>query len=264
MKYQVDHDVHIHSFYSLCSNDKEQMPTDILRHAKENNLKYICLTDHYWDEKVEGPSNWYSFQDTAHIEKALPLPKDDQVKFYFGCETDLREDLTLGVSKEALDRLDFIIIPTTHLHMKGFTIKENATFEEHARAFVKRMDAVLDMDLPFSKIGIAHLTTRLGSPDAKNPEDYLKFVSDEEFHRLFKKAKEKGVGIELNYFDCFRFEEFSLHVFKIAKEEGCKFYLGSDAHHPKDFANTIPVFERFVELLQLTEDDKFIPSTVKL
>ena len=47
-------------------------------------------------------------------------------------------------------------------------------------------------------------------------------------------------------------------IYRLAKEEGCKFYLASDAHHP-DQLDIIP--ERapaVVEALGLTEDDQFI------
>ena len=51
--------------------------------------------------------------------------------------------------------------------------------------------------------------------------------------RLFAKAAQHGVGIELNSSDMnFLNEEESvvLRPCKIIKRCGCKFYLGSDAH----------------------------------
>ena len=52
MRYVVDHDFHIHSQLSICSNDPEQTKERILAYAKECQLKTICITDHYWDEAV--------------------------------------------------------------------------------------------------------------------------------------------------------------------------------------------------------------------
>jgi histidinol phosphatase-like PHP family hydrolase len=49
-----------------------------------------------------------------------------------------------------------------------------------------------------------------------------------------------------------------LRIFKIAKSCGCKFYLGSDAHHPEAFEKTTEIFERAITMLDLTENDKFI------
>ena len=67
------------------------------------------------------------------------------------------------------------------------------------------------------------------------------------------------MGIELNSDDArLRAGESLLRPYKIAKEQGCKFYLGSDAHSPKSLDEAIGFFEKFVDLLDLKESDKFI------
>ena len=53
-------------------------------------------------------------------------------------------------------------------------------------------------------------------------------------------------------------KDIILKPFKIAKECGCKFYFGSDAHHPERLSESIEKFQRAVEELNLTEEDKFI------
>lgn len=262
MKYKVDHDYHIHSRLSLCSNDPEQSTENILKYAKENGFKKICLTDHFWDERIECGSPWYAKQGFSHICAALPLPQSEGVEFIFGAETELDSQMRLGVSKERLREFDFLIIPTTHLHMNGFVIsnEDGATPEGRAKMWMSRLATVLDMDLPFTKIGIAHLACGL---IAKTRADYLKvlqLLSEEELYRVFAKAKRVGVGIELNSADMKYTDEernIVLRPFRIAKDAGCKFYLGSDSHHPKDFIGVKEIFERAVLDLCLTENDKF-------
>ncbi len=158
MKYIVDNDLHIHSKFSSCSNDEAQTTERMLQYAKENGLKTICVTDHFWDEKVPGASAWYSPQNHENLSKSLPLPKD--------------EDLI----------------------------------------------------------------------------------------RLFKKAASVGVGIEPNSSDMDFADEDAdiiLRPLKMAKECGCKFYLGSDARHPDKFKRSKQIFERAVDLLELEENYKF-------
>ena len=46
-------------------------------------------------------------------------------------------------------------------------------------------------------------------------------------------------------------------VREIAKECGCKFYLGSDAHHPEKLDLDITMFQRAIDYLGLEEKDKF-------
>ena len=148
MRFVYDHDMHIHSWISDCSQDPEQTPERILAYAKENGLKTICLTDHYWDSAVPGAADWYEFQNFAWINRANPLPQAEGVHFLFGCETELSKEMTLGISKESFDLFGFVIIPTTHLHMRGFTISEEdaSTLEGRIKVWLSRLDGLLDMD----------------------------------------------------------------------------------------------------------------------
>jgi len=263
MKYTVDNDLHIHSYLSSCSRDPEQTNERILSYARENGLKTICLTNHFWDEAVEGASKWYSTQGYEHISAAKPLPREDGIRFLFGCETEVDKHLTLGLSREKFDLFDFIIIPTTHFQMKDYTSfeEEISTPRNRAGLWVKRFDAVLDMDLPFHKVGLAHLTCSLIAPKREEYLEVLRLIPDDEMERLFDKASRLGVGIELNSSDMdFSDDEADtvLKMYRIAKKCGCRFYLGSDAHHPKELDRAKAIFERAVDLLQLTEDDKFV------
>ena len=263
MKYKIDNDLHIHSELSLCSCDAEMNAENILKYARKNGLATICITDHFWDSAVDGATPWYAQMNYEYISKILPLPQAEDVRFLFGCETELKLDLTLGISKERMDSFDFIVIPTTHFHMSSFTIPEESTASAELLAgeWIDRLDAVLDMDLPFHKVGIAHLTCVLIAPEREKYLDVLRALPEDEMKRVFTKAAQRGVGIELNADDiCFTDEEADvvLKPYKIAKACGCKFYLGSDAHHPFELEGAPARFERVVDLLELTEDDKFV------
>ncbi len=263
MKYTVDNDLHIHSYLSACSGDAAQTNERILEYAKNCGLKTVCLTNHFWDSAVPGASEWYAPQDFEHISKAKPLPSREGISFLFGCEADMDKDFCLGLSEEKAKEFDFIIVATTHLHMKGFTSYNEDISDANARAktWVKRLDALLDKDLPFEKIGIAHLACKLIAPTREEYLETLSLIPEEEMRRIFKRVAELGMGIELNSSDmAFSDEEevVVLRPFHIAKECGCKFYLGSDAHHPENLEAAIPIFERAVSLLGLTEEDKYI------
>ena len=264
MRYQFDHDYHIHSKLSLCSNDEEQSNERILQYAKDNGLHEICLTDHFWDEKIPGAPEWYKKQNFDHIKQALPLPQSDGVRFLFGAETEFPRYCEVAMARETFDEFDFVIIPTTHLHMKGLTITDadyDALDDTRSRLWVSRMDALLSQDLPFHKIGIAHLACPLF--DKRSREHYLRAldnISTEEMERVFAEAAKLGVGIELNAGDLsFKDgeEDRVLRMFKIAKAQGCKFYCGSDAHHPAELDRAKSIFERALPMLSLSENDRF-------
>ncbi|MBQ6848314.1 MAG: PHP domain-containing protein [Clostridia bacterium] len=271
MKYVLDHDYHIHSSRSLCSGDETWVPERILQQAEESGLTDICLTDHHWDDRVpllDTASNFYRVQNWDHIRTVLPLPQSDKVRFHFGCEIDMDMNYNIGMSKESMDRFEFIIIPTTHMHMIGLTLSESDTsFHRRAKLYVERLDALLDKNLPWHKIGIAHLTCHLiggPRPDFPNHFKILEMISDETFERLFKKAASVGVGIELNTdnlkYTEEQFKNYIIRPYIIAKNMGCKFYFGSDSHRLKEMVPSVErKFKPVVEMLNLTEDDKFRP-----
>ena len=146
--------------------------------------------------------------------------------------------------------------------MVGLTISENdcRTAQGRADIWIKKFETLLNMDLPFHKIGLAHLTCGLIAPERKQYLEVLNLLPDEKLKDLFKKAAKLGVGIELNSGDM-QFSDSEtdtvLRIHRIAKQMGCKFYLGSDAHHPDRLYASKAIFERAIDLLGLTENDKF-------
>ena len=265
MRFQLDHDYHIHSQLSLCSNDPNQNTENILHIAENLGLRQICLADHYWDERVRRKLiDFYEKQNFAHISKALPLPQGESCRFLFGCETDMTKYNTMGIPKSRYDAFDMILIPIDHFHMKGFTIskKDYPSVQGQAKRWIARFDHLMGMDLPFHKLGLAHLATAcMQHPNREKYLQTLDAIPGDELHRLFKKAAQVGCGIELNLSDmdfADHEQESVMRMFHIAKECGCKFYLGSDAHHPNKWDKFIPLYTRAVDILDLKEEDKFV------
>ncbi|MBR6556145.1 MAG: hypothetical protein IKT60_01825 [Clostridia bacterium] len=262
MKFQIDHDLHIHSGLSLCSNDPQQNPEAILNYARSNGLRTVCIADHYWDESIPGASGWYAMQNTAHITAALPLPQAEGIDFLFGCETEWDRFNTLAIGREMMEKLDFIVVPLTHFHMKGYTLfdGQRESAQTLAKAWLDRLDIFLSRDLPFHKMGLAHLTTY--GIDIDSWENYiaaLNCIPQAELERVMRRAAKAGVGIELNACDmkCSDADlEAVLRIYRAAKTAGCKFYLGSDAHHPEEFGGVSAYFALAIDTLGLTEDDK--------
>lgn len=262
MKYQIDHDLHIHSFLSPCSHDPEQSPENILRYGVENGFRHICLTNHLWDTSRKNLYLDPTDQKYSYISSALPLPQADGIEFHFGCETDMDRNFVLGIEKETFDKLDFIIISTTHLQLTGKTIREGATLSERAELYIRRLEKVLDCGFDFNKVGIPHPCSGHASPE--NPfNELFNLIGEESARFVFRRVAESGAGVEINSFD-FNFDNKSaahieaiIRFYGIMRECGCKFYLGSDAHHPDALARAPKSFETAVNELGLTEDEKF-------
>ena len=274
MRYIVNHDLHIHSQLSSCSRDPEQTAARILDYAVQNSFTDICLTDHFWDPAVPGASSWYAKQDYNHVIQSLPLPKAEGVNFHFGCETEMDKHMTLAISDKMIDKFDFVIVPINHFHMRDFTIDEkDLAPERRADTFVAHVMKLLNMDLPFHKMGIAHMcASSIAGTCDESIRDHLgmfDLISDDTFREIFELAAKRGVGIELNIsaevFEKYTPEETEkrFRMFKIAKKCGCKFYLGSDAHHPASFGKSLLRFNGAIDALGLEESDKFDFGSIK-
>lgn len=262
MKFKFDHDFHLHSYLSKCSSDPAQTTEAMLAYAERNGLKKICVTDHMW-ERIPYLDEWYKGQDFAHISKSLPLPRSEKVQFCFGAEIEMDKYFNLSIDPKTIDKLDFLIIPTTHMTHYGCTCEENVSEEGMAQLWFDRLAALLHMDLPWYKIGIAHLTCDLltGRYPLSARGRILRRISRESMRVLFEMIAERGAGFELNFHaDCGENKEENDYIFSIyelAKEAGCKFYLGSDSHFPNDFDFAPENFRAIIDRLGLEESDKF-------
>ena len=264
MKYVVDNDLHIHTNLSPCERDPWQTPARILRYARVTGLKTVCVTDHFWDEDAPGTFDeidWYSYQTYEHISQALPLPQAEGIRFLFGCETELDKDFRLGLTEKRADAFDFIVVPTDHLHLEGITVyPEDSSPSRRQDLYVERLDRVLHMDLPFRKVGLAHLTDALITKDPKDHLDVLDGIGDCVWRELFSRAAKLGAGVELNL-DLMKYAPEDrprvLRPYRIARACGCRFYLGSDAHEIHGLLGAPARFRAVVDALELTEEDKF-------
>lgn len=259
MRYIVDHDMHIHSGLSKCSNDSLQTKERILEYAVQNNFKKVVVTNHFWDSAIKNTHIFYNTQDYEHIAQILPLPQTEGISFEFGCETDMDKEMNIGLHHDKYNNFDFIIVPTTHFHMY---VDKETSVEKRAEIYIRRFERFLESDLPFYKTGIAHLTCpHIASGDWEAHLKVIDLVSDKQYEHLFSGAKEIGCGIELNI-PIFKYSDEDLkrvlRPYIIAKECGCKFYFGSDAHHPNAFESSKKGFEHIVDLLSLKEEDKFL------
>jgi len=258
--YQIDHNFHIHTHLSICSNDPEQEIDNIAKKCIELGYKDICITDHMFDDSFDHNIKFYKNQNFKHILIDLPYKKYDGINIHFGAECDLDKDGILGITKEQIEKCEFLIIPINHFHLTIDPFMKLSD-EERAKKYIERIKQVLNMDLPFKKIGLAHLTCSLIK--SGNFRDHVKIydlISDEELHRIFKKTKEKGLGIEINIhlFSYLENEyESILRIYRIALEEGNKFYLGGDEHHISDFERRYNENKKVVSMLGLKEKDKF-------
>lgn len=262
--FPINHDLHCHTFLSSCSEDENQTPQAMMAHAERCGYDVIAITDHTWDADVPGASGWYRPQDIAHGRQALPLPKSDRVKFLFGCETEFIGGKTLAMTREHMDLYDIVLIPTNHFHMRGFcSPSESLSLAGyHALQYARLRDA-LDLDLPWKKIGLAHLFSYIpeGNGDSAFRNTYL--ALEGAYFELFKRMAEIGVGVELNASDLPKKRlPYIIKIYGAMKAAGCRFYCGSDAHSVPAMDNIGQNLPEIVGALGLEASDRWLPQGV--
>lgn len=278
--FKIDHDLHNHSGLSLCSADPKFSAQHILDHAVEAGYKMIALTNHTWDALIPGATPYYQQQGLDHIKKALPLPSHEGIKFLFGCETEYCGGDKLALHPSHYDDYDIIIVPTNHFSGQiGLVCAEELdTTNDWMYLQIERLEELLKIDLPYERVGIAHL--QWFEADKEHIPSIL--AHEKRYYNVFKEYANRGAGIELNastfkytdpnekeayealnprkkYSQCVSYDKM-LWLFSIAKDAGCKFYVGSDSHTSERLDWPKKYLPRIIKDLGLTENDKFVPA----
>jgi histidinol phosphatase-like PHP family hydrolase len=216
-----------------------------------NNYRLVGVSDHLWPDTRS--IIWPALQE---------LPAADCCKMLAGAEVDMDMNGELLLRPDELNNVDYFILALTHLHLLGCVTdpaKAPLSLQDTADYLKERLNKAFAMDLPFERIGLAHFTT-IPVPKGHTIGECLALFSDEEFKSIFSTVAKLGMGVELNFYPHIYDEatlEQVLRPYRIAKQMGCKFYLGGDAHHPETFCHNRRKFEQIVDLLELTEDHKW-------
>jgi histidinol phosphatase-like PHP family hydrolase len=225
----IDHDLHVHTTLSDCCHDENAVPEAILRRAAEVGLKTIGFADHLWDSAVAGASDWYAPQDLDHILQIRERIPDDTfgVRVLVGCETEFLGGRHVGISPDAAAKLDFVLVPTTHFHMKGFVVPESLQASKDVAAkMVERFKEAVALEVT---TGIAHPFMPLGVGDRLG--EILDCISDAAFEDCFGAAADRGVSIEVHHGMARDSGDGPfLRILSIARQAGCVFHFASDAH----------------------------------
>ncbi len=259
---KIDHDVHVHTTLSSCHHDDRHTPANILPRAAELGLRTVGFANHMWDRAVPGASDWYARQDLDHVLSIREqIPADTGgVRVLIGCETEYCGGGKFGISPAAAERLDYVLIPHSHLHMIGFTTPPGgfAGPGEVADVLCRRFDEVVASGLA---TGVAHPFLALGWEE--HADAIVAAIPDRRLLDCFGRAAEANVSIEIHTGmfpalgrdkERLHSEETFLRVLSLARQAGCRFHFTSDAHALADLALT-PRLAPYADKLGLTEAD---------
>ena len=259
----VKHDIHIHTHLSDCG-DRKAFMSDYIASAKEIGLETIGFADHAWDDNVKGASGWYlpqTFKRLIARKAELKETDTEGIQILLGAEGEYAAEL-LGLTDEAAEFTDYILVPHSHTHMKGFVLPEDCIGnpEKHANYLVKSFISLCGHEKRKLFYGIVHPMYPIGEKYEYVKEIYS-FISDEMLEECALAAKESGVSLEANITvidgipqsqeneNCYR------RFFDACNKAGCDFFMGSDSHCVSALAERHARQERVIKLCGLTEEN---------
>lgn len=258
-------DLHIHTNRSFCS-PREVVPETYAPFCEEEGIKIIGISNHvYPTDMIE--ANGYpgetSLSRLASLKDELvEAEKKTGIKYLFGCELDNFE--AAGgpfIKPEESGIFDYMLFPASHIlnwpHMfSDYDLNDPNVIR---KLTIDRFIAACKLDYPVP-VGICHPLYPICSNDQKEIVDG---ISDSCMKELFSMAKERDYSIEIHA--CLYrngtplneegLSETYLRVLAAAKDCGCKFHFGSDAHAPGAFKGVHGKLRRAAEILGITPDD---------
>ncbi len=260
----IKHDIHIHTHLSSCG-DRFAFMADYIKEARQLGFETLGFSDHAWDDNIKGSSDWYAPQTYKRLAERYEEIKNidtEGINILLGAEGEYA-DMLLGISDEAVYYTDYILVPHSHTHMKGFVLPDECgdNPEKHAKYLVDSFISLCGHKKRNLFFGIVHPMCPIGKKVNETKEIYS-FISDEMLIECAQAAKEAKVALELNLSCAKHFinaENSEDNVYKrfftACKNAGCKFFLGSDAHSIDAFVRNHGFVSNALEIMGLDESD---------
>lgn len=234
---RIEHDFHLHTNLSLCAK-REVTAADYVAGARRLGLKKLGFSDHFWDAAVDGANKFYQPQHYEHIcllKPELEKLRCDDLQIYFGCETEYDPlSRSAAITEATAEQLDFLLVPNSHTHM--MMPKDcYEPYQKHADFMLQATYDILSCPVSRYITAIAHPFEAVACP---YPNGLLiDLITDDEFKRVLDVMAKKGIAFEINVSSMKGKtpEEIGqmsqIRLFRLAKQQGCKFLFGSDAHN---------------------------------
>jgi len=258
MPMRIQHDLHTHTYLSVCCREKEaQRPALMIRLAEQMGLHTFGFSDHLWMHPAIPPSDFYASQGVTQIARLRDdlASIDTPLRILVGCEADMVAPGRFGITPEFAASLDYVLLACSHFHMREFVAQPDsaapADVARHVLAFFRSaVDSRLATVIPHPFIPYGF---------KENYREILACIPDAAFIDAFGLAAEQGVGIEIHpgHLDPAPLQAApdgsaggmtspSVRMLALAKQAGCRFTFGTDAHGPA-------AQRRLPELAQLAE-----------
>lgn len=260
---KITNDFHLHTNLSLCA--KPEATLDLYAEkARRLGLKNLAITNHMWDHTIPDWDNeFYEVQDFSYVQKILSEMekaslKYPNVNFLFGCEAEYSfKHRRPAISPQIAEKMDVLLVPNSHTHLT----MPKSYYEPHK----KHIQFMIDAFMEIVNSDVAKFITAIPHPFMAVCCPYdnhllLNEITDDEFKRCFDAAAKKEIALELNP-NFLKNKSLSqmyddpiFRMYRIGKECGCKFTVGTDAHGSDGHDNFHLIYV-MIALLELKDDD---------
>ncbi len=255
---QVTIDTHIHTPLSKCCFENDQTIPNIAGKLAQKGIGLIAITDHFWSSPDIKPNPWYAqHTGNGHLLQIQEIKSQIYpLKVLSSCEADMQAPGKFGITREWKERFDMVLMAADHFQLKDFVEQPMPPTPENIGRLMLRF---------FRSAVTSGLADILAHPLFSNGYECLydqaiDRLTDSELFDALSLAQQHGVGLEINcgVLRCAENGKFNLdtmlRIFSLAKQAGCKFTFGSDAHAWSDFER-YSLAENFSARLQLTVHD---------
>ena len=135
-------DMHNHTFLSDCCSEEAATGAAFVEKANELGIQVLGISNHGWDERVDGADAWYQKQPLTHVLKIKEeLPEDTgNVKVYVGVECEFKGTTgDVGMSLEGARQFDYILIPHSHTHSIDFVFPHDPNYQKAIEQMERRL-----------------------------------------------------------------------------------------------------------------------------
>ena len=254
-------DLHTHTNRSLCAPRAVTVASFLPACVKEG-IRTLGISNHIYKPEFlqcQYPDNIsHALKAREEIQELQP---QTDVKLLLGCEVDIFYGQEPTVRVEDAPLFDYALIAASHIFnwLHEYTHVDLSTPEKVRRMLIDRFVYACELDYPIPT-GICHPLYPLCTPLEQEIVDGFTYT---ELKDCFALAAERGRSIEIHaclYRNGTQLNEEGLshsylQMLSVAKECGCKFHFGADAHSPDAFVGYHQKLERAAQIIGITKED---------
>lgn len=245
-------DLHLHTNLSSCAPSDTTLES-FLPYCAHEGIKKIGISNHLYSHK--------GIKHTLQIKHELHALQDSSVQVLLGCEMELFPEQEPMLHKENASQFDYVLVAPSHIfnlihEYKNFDLSTPDKIRHMLIENFKRA-CLLDLGVPTA---ICHPLYPICAPDQQG---ILDGITDVQLTDCFTLAAKHDKSIEIHaclYRNTITLDQEGLspsyiHMLSIARECGCKFHFGSDAHKPEDFIHKHSLLERAAKRANISEEN---------